>query len=311
MLRGQVGMAQNELFVTILINNYNYGCYLRQAIDSALLQTYTDIEVLVVDDGSTDESRDIIRGYGRSIRSIFKDNEGQASAFNVGIAASRGTVICLLDSDDFFHPEKVETIVPLVTPGTLLNHGLAVHGPGSTLFLKAAGSGNYYRDACSYRFVPCMASPTSGLVLSRDLALRLIPLPTAHVRSSADDFLVRGAALVGRLLSIANVLSSYRVHGNNTWYGRGTLKSPEFMSALVHYLNDLLVQNGKTPVIDFYHSMYARDYIPQRSVALARLAYEVFAHHPDYVTARFAGRTLLRALRMSVSSSHANNGRKS
>ena len=94
--------ATDTLGVTILINNYNYARFLPAAIDSALSQTYHPLEVVVVDDGSTDESLDIIRDYGDRVRPVFKSNGGQASAFNAGFAASRGEVICLLDADDFF-----------------------------------------------------------------------------------------------------------------------------------------------------------------------------------------------------------------
>ncbi|HEX4572451.1 MAG TPA: glycosyltransferase family A protein [Dongiaceae bacterium] len=103
--------ATDSVGVTILINNYNYARFLPAAIDSALSQTYRPLEVVVVDDGSTDESPDIIRNYGNRIRPIFKSNGGQASAFNAGFAASRGEVICLLDADDFFFPEKAERSV--------------------------------------------------------------------------------------------------------------------------------------------------------------------------------------------------------
>src|SRR5688572_7501809 len=97
--------------VSILINNYNYGRFLRQAIDSALSQTYGNIEVVVVDDGSTDESREIVVNYGERVRPVLKDNGGQASAFNAGFAASRGELIALLDSDDLFVAEKIEKCV--------------------------------------------------------------------------------------------------------------------------------------------------------------------------------------------------------
>jgi CTP:molybdopterin cytidylyltransferase MocA len=97
--------------VTILIDNYNYGRFLRQAIDSALAQVYGRIEVIVVDDGSTDDSHAIIRSYGSQIHGILKPNGGQASAFNAGVAASQGEILCLLDADDVFLPHKVTQIV--------------------------------------------------------------------------------------------------------------------------------------------------------------------------------------------------------
>ena len=99
--------------VSILINNYNYAPYVGDAINSALGQTYSNIEVVVVDDGSTDNSRDIIEHYGDRIVAVFKENGGQASAMNAGFAASNGEIICILDSDDLFLPEKISEVVNL------------------------------------------------------------------------------------------------------------------------------------------------------------------------------------------------------
>src|SRR4051812_7574018 len=96
-----------EPLVSIIINNYNYRRFLREAIDSALQQNYQRIEVVVVDDGSTDGSREVIRGYGDRIIAVLKANGGQGSAINAGFAAAHGDIICLEDSDDFFLPDKV------------------------------------------------------------------------------------------------------------------------------------------------------------------------------------------------------------
>src|SRR6266511_5584832 len=98
---------------SIVISNYNYGRFLREAIDSALGQTYANTEVIVVDDGSTDESREIIASYGQRITSVLKKNGGQASAFNAGFAVSRGDVILFLDADDMLLPTAVERAVLL------------------------------------------------------------------------------------------------------------------------------------------------------------------------------------------------------
>src|SRR6266508_2917548 len=102
--------ANNDRLVSIIVNNYNYGSFLRDAIDSVLQQTYAFIEVIVVDDGSTDNSREIIHSYGDRIRLIFKENGGQASAFNAGLAQSRGEVIIFLDSDDMLLPDIVARV---------------------------------------------------------------------------------------------------------------------------------------------------------------------------------------------------------
>ncbi len=103
-------MSQN-LLATIAINNYNYGEFLPEAIDSALNQTYPHKEVVVVDDGSTDNSLEIIAGYGDKIVPVLKENGGQASAFNAGFTASRGDVVFLLDADDLFLPNKVAEVM--------------------------------------------------------------------------------------------------------------------------------------------------------------------------------------------------------
>ena len=293
-------MTQGRLLVTILINNYNYGRFLGQAIDSALNQTYQDVEVLVVDDGSTDESRGIVSSYGSRIVSILKENQGQASAFNAGFAASRGEIICMLDADDFFYPYKVERVIPYCQPGSMLYHRLQIE-PGATITPRAISPYvDYYRHAQHYGFVPYMASPTSGLVIRRDLALRLTPLPTEHVRFSADDFVVRGAALLGRVIGIPDVLASYRVHGENAWYGKPPLKSPAFIAELEEYLNRKLVQAGKEPVIDFYRSMSAIEYVPQSAAELTRLGMSVFSRHADLVTLKFVLRTLSRVVQCAM-----------
>ena len=131
--------------VTVLITNYNYGRFLREAIDSALNQTYRNVEVVVVDDGSTDESREIIDGYGGRIVSVLKENGGQGSAFNAGIAASRGEIICLLDADDSFDLCKVERVVPYCQQGSMLYHPCAWSRVGTSFPRKLVAHTDLYR----------------------------------------------------------------------------------------------------------------------------------------------------------------------
>ena len=98
---------------SVVVNNFNYGRFIADAIDSALAQTYPNTEVIVVDDGSTDESRDIIAGYGSGVTAVLKINGGQASAFNAGFAASHGEVVIFLDADDTLSHTAVERAVEL------------------------------------------------------------------------------------------------------------------------------------------------------------------------------------------------------
>jgi glycosyltransferase involved in cell wall biosynthesis len=96
--------------VSIVIDNYNYARFLRQAIDSALAQAYRPLEVVVVDDGSTDDSAEIMRSYGDKICAVFKENGGQGSAFNAGFARSTGEIVALLDADDYLKPGAIEQL---------------------------------------------------------------------------------------------------------------------------------------------------------------------------------------------------------
>src|SRR6266404_6343268 len=90
--------------VSIIIDNYNYGRFLGQAIESALDQAYSRTEVIVVDDGSTDNSREVISRYGSRIVPVLQENRGQAAAFNQGFLHCQGEVVLFLDSDDGLLP---------------------------------------------------------------------------------------------------------------------------------------------------------------------------------------------------------------
>jgi len=94
--------------VSVVIPNYNYAQYLREAIDSALAQTYAKIEVIVVDDGSTDGSKGILESYGDKIAAIFQQNQGVSAARNNGISLAEGEFFAFLDADDVWLPEKIE-----------------------------------------------------------------------------------------------------------------------------------------------------------------------------------------------------------
>jgi glycosyltransferase involved in cell wall biosynthesis len=109
-----------EPFVSIIINNYNYDKFLAEAINSALAQTYSSIEVIVVDDGSTDKSRNIIASYDSQIIPVLKPNGGQSSSLNEGFKISKGEIIFFLDADDVFVPEKVKKTVELFCRNSLV-----------------------------------------------------------------------------------------------------------------------------------------------------------------------------------------------
>src|SRR3979409_485406 len=112
---------------SILINNYNYARFLDKAIDSALSQNYPTKEIIVVDDGSTDNSGEIISGYGDRIIPLFKENGGQAPEFSAGVANCQGAILCFLDSDDFVHPDKLERVAAAFHQQGMNSRPMLVH----------------------------------------------------------------------------------------------------------------------------------------------------------------------------------------
>src|ERR1043166_109505 len=94
--------------VSVVLASYNHGHFVRESIESALNQTSPPVELIIVDDGSTDESPDIIRSFGSEVTPIFTDRKGTYAALNTGIAMARGSWIAIHNSDDVWLPTKLE-----------------------------------------------------------------------------------------------------------------------------------------------------------------------------------------------------------
>ncbi|SVD69001.1 uncharacterized protein METZ01_LOCUS421855, partial [marine metagenome] len=99
--------------VTVYITNYNYFQYLKKAIESVLAQTFDDLELIIIDDGSDDGSRSIIEEYTnrKSVISVFQQNKGLNASNNVALKMARGKYIMRLDADDYLAPQALEVLV--------------------------------------------------------------------------------------------------------------------------------------------------------------------------------------------------------
>lgn len=224
--------------VSILINNYNYERFLQEAIDSALNQTYSHTEVIVVDDGSTDNSQKIIASYGDKIIPVLKSNGGQASAFNAGFAASQGDILCFLDSDDLCLPEKVAEVVDAF--GSCQDLGWCFHSlkwvdsslkthidkskyekppttkngdqePKREYDLRAHIRKGKLRDK-----LPSLPS-TSGLCFKRSLLQQILPMPEATTIGLNDAYLEFTAIGLSKGIILDKKLGLYRLHGANAY----------------------------------------------------------------------------------------------
>lgn len=205
--------------VSVVIRNYNYGHFLRQAVDSALAQTYPHVEVIVVDDGSTDDSRSIVAGYGGRIKPALKANGGEGSGVNVGFAASRGDLVIYLDSDDVLRPEAAENVVQAFEPGvvrvqypmTMMDadgRSLNVETP---IFAMPSHRILYYL----LQGITVERAPTSGNAFSREFLQKVLPMPEAEWRRAADAYLCMTAIFRGGLITLSRPLAFYRLHSNN------------------------------------------------------------------------------------------------
>ncbi|MEO0406181.1 MAG: glycosyltransferase [Cyanobacteria bacterium P01_A01_bin.135] len=227
-------MAHNltrDPLVSILINNYNYGKFVGDAISSALNQTYPNIEVVVVDDGSTDCSRKIIEQYGDRIVTVFKDNGGQPSAFNAGFANSTGDIICFLDSDDVFETHKIAEIVNVFEKNIDIGYCFHAYYDVEHASRKILGRNPVeqetrlidFREQIRRGKNPTFAPSTSSLCFSRQLLTKILPM-SEEISFSFDNFLKYSAILLEKGFYLDEELTKLRIHENN-FYSRKPQKS--------------------------------------------------------------------------------------
>jgi glycosyltransferase involved in cell wall biosynthesis len=220
-------MDQNWL-VSIIINNFNYGRFLPAAINSALWQSHPLTEVIVVDDGSTDNSREIIAGYEDRVIPVLTDNGGQAAAFNAGFAKSTGDIVIFLDADDELRPHTAALVVEQFTQDPTLakvQYRLAVidafgretgkYVPPEHLPMP---NGDLRRHMLAFpddvRF-----PPTSGNAFRASVLRQIFPVPEAdYGRTLADLYLLALTPLFGPVASLDTIGAYYRVHGDNFHY---------------------------------------------------------------------------------------------
>lgn len=222
--------------VSVIIINYNYGHYLSDAIESVISQTYSDMEIIVVDDGSTDDSRSIIKSYGDSVERVFQSNRGMAEASNAGFNKSQGEIIMFLDADDYLNKYAAERVVNIWDENCSKVHFrlLKVDKYGKKIGYvpnknKSLSSGEVGEKILKYGSYN--TPPTSGNAFSREVLLKLFPIKNIKVNSgttylekiTTDAYLKRKVPFFGHVKSINQVLGYYRIHGNNSGASKSQL----------------------------------------------------------------------------------------
>lgn len=213
-------MMQASFKLSVIIPNFNYGEYIAEAIDSALGLEWPDVEVIVVDDGSTDHSRSVIEGYGPRITAVFQENTGQYGAMNVGFARCHGDVVIFLDSDDYLDPSIAREIAAVWRRGVS-----KVQFQMRVVDAEGRSLGSVLPQ---YRYVPTpeqirrwvrttSAYPTppgSGNAYSREYLQQIFPLDDSCGRAG-DSCCIAAAPYLGDVVTVPKALVAYRVHGRN------------------------------------------------------------------------------------------------
>ncbi|RKU04545.1 glycosyl transferase [Burkholderia sp. Nafp2/4-1b] len=203
--------------LTIAICNYNHGAYLRDAIDSALAQRMHGVRVLAIDDGSTDDSRDIIRSYGERITAVFQENRGQVAAYNRALEHVTSRYVILLDADDLLYPDAAARVLAAFASGEFVK----VHFRLDVIARNGAPTGAIVPqsvvDADCGRLLRAgwlyPSPPASGNAYRVDALKRIFPVPvTADNLHGADFYAIYGIALLGAVHMIDAPLGGYRVH---------------------------------------------------------------------------------------------------
>jgi hypothetical protein len=209
--------------VSVIVSCFNYERYVGEAIASALAQEGAAAEVIVVDDGSEDDSRDAIAAFGERITPIFKANGGQASALNAGFAASSGEAVIFLDADDVLLPSAARTVAEalageLVAKAHWSTPVIDASGePTGEVYDTELAEGDLRRHALEEGPLCDMtmaSAAMSGNAFARWLLERVMPIPEDVYRIGADEYLFGLAPAFGPIVRL-EPQSRYRMHGAN------------------------------------------------------------------------------------------------
>lgn len=209
--------------VSVLIDTYNHESFVADAIDSVLAQDFLadEMEILVVDDGSTDRTAEIVRKFAPRVRLLQKPNGGQASAMNFGVAHAKGEFVAFLDGDDVWLPHKLSRVVAEFRShpeAVMVYHQFSFWDSRSGREWDAGWtmvSGDIVADRRKLHGYG--AVPTSSLVFRRATLDRIMPIPEALV-FMADAFLIATVIFLGPVGAIPECLAKNRVHGENLWF---------------------------------------------------------------------------------------------
>lgn len=280
--------GRSQPLVSVIIMNYNYADFLPVAIESCLRQTYPRVETIVVDDGSTDTSAQVIESYGDRIIPVLKPNGGQASALNAGFATSSGEIICLLDADDLFLPERLAHVVELFQSAPDVDWVFTESAPIETedialeklepLFetIRALPVRDQvekidFRQPLRQGKIPGFTPSTSNLCFSRRISEKLFPLPAIKGLSgmAITDLYIKTPA-VGLSVGYRSTknLGVYRFHNN--YYKNLNVDKKRRMFGEIYTTTGYWIRQNFPELSKISQKFLAKGYATYRSSSHAR-----------------------------------------
>jgi len=247
----------NKLSVTVLIDTYNHERFIEEAVVSVLEQDFpaVDMEILVIDDGSTDRTPEIVRKFGPRVRLIRKANGGQASAFNAGIPEARGEIVAFLDGDDWWAPKKLACVVEAMKADFgvgIVGHGLIMVQPDGRERPEILREGFRFRaNTIEGARLFCRRGSflgTSRMTIRADLLERIGPVPQSLI-VQADEYLFTLAAVLEGVQILPEALTYYRLHDSNAFQmtksdPQRLRRKQQVLAELARCLNEQLCERG-------------------------------------------------------------------
>ena len=209
---------KNLPLISVIIPNYNYAKYIKEAIISVQSQTYSNTEIIVVNNGSTDDSLFVLEQFGSQITLVNQQNLGQAEARNSGLRAARGDLIAFLDADDFWQKDKLEKQIGLITPDVeLVYSGISRFRDTSSQVESVVLP--QFRGDCRRYFLDLSAvsivlSGESTALFTRNL-LNLVGKFDAELNSASGWDFFRRCSSYTRFDFVDEPLANYRLHRSN------------------------------------------------------------------------------------------------
>ncbi len=210
----------NLPLVTVIIPAYNYADYISTTLDSVFAQTYRPIEVIVVDDGSTDNSAEIVRGYPE-VQYFYQSNQGVSVARNVAIAAAKGEFMAFLDADDLWKPDKLSVQITYM----LENPDMRITGTKVRNFLDSETQLPFWlKDNPNWEEDTAIIPST--LVVHKSVFNQIGGFSPDYRASEDTEWLWRANEVKVPMFKINEIMTLRRFHGSNlSWLMAGTHKS--------------------------------------------------------------------------------------